>query len=148
MNDPYATNRLAQTQELKHPEDQAAQNDYLVLVAEDMTDIQITMSLYLQQLGYRVVTASNGEEAVSAVALSRPDLILMDLAMPVLDGLGAARRIREDASLPYIPMVAITAFDTGGFLQAAYDVGFDGYLVKPVDFDRMAALIKGLLPAR
>lgn len=148
MNDPYATNRLAQTQELKNSEDQATQSDYLVLVAEDMTDIQITMSLYLQQLGYRVVTASNGEEAVNAVSLSRPDLILMDLAMPVLDGLGAARRIREDASLPYIPMVAITAFDTGGFLQAAYDVGFDGYLVKPVDFDRMAALIKGLLPTR
>ena len=119
MNDPYATNRLAQTQELNKLEEPAAQRDYLVLVAEDMTDIQITMSLFLQQMGYRVVTASNGEEAVSAVSLSRPDVILMDLAMPVLDGLGAARQIRGDSSLPYIPMIAITAFDTGGFLHAA-----------------------------
>ena len=148
MDDPFATNRLAQTQELENIQDDTVQTDYLVLVAEDMTDILITMSLFLQQLGYRVMTATNGEEAVNAVSLSRPDLILMDLAMPVLDGLGAARQIRDDASLPYIPMIAITAFDTGGFLRAAYDVGFDGYLVKPVDFDRMAELIKSLLPAR
>ena len=141
MSDPLATNRLSETVDL--PDD--TQREPLVLLAEDFADIVIPTSLYLQQCGYRVMTASDGEEAVKATSISRPDLILMDLAMPVLDGLGAARRIRADSSLPYIPIIAITAFDTGGFLRAAYDVGFDGYLTKPVDMDRMISLIRSLL---
>jgi CheY-like chemotaxis protein len=92
--------------------------------------------------------AQDGEEAVKVATLSRPDLILMDLAMPVLDGLAATKRIREETPAPYIPIIAITAFSTSGFLQAAHDVGFDGYLTKPVDFDRMDDLIKTLLSVK
>lgn len=65
--------------------------------------------------------------------------------MPVLDGLAATKRIREACAPPYIPIIAISAFSTSGFLQAAHDVGFDGYLTKPLDFDRMDDLIKTLL---
>ncbi len=143
MSDPFLTNRLPQTMDLNI--EKGTQKDQLVLVAEDFADSAIPISLHLQQNGYRVVTASDGEEAVKATSISRPDLILMDIAMPVLDGLGAARKIRADSSLPYIPIIAISAFNTGGFLQAAYDVGFDGYLTKPIDFDRMIDLIKSLL---
>ena len=146
MSDPFITNRLPQTVDLDIEKE--TQKDHLVLVAEDFADSAIPISLHLQQNGYRVVTASDGEEAVKAASISRPDVILMDIAMPILDGLGAARKIRADSSLPYIPIIAITAFNTGGFLQAAYDVGFDGYLTKPIDFDRMVNLIKSLLADR
>jgi len=138
-----------QTTELPRPEDLADKDDdkkgRLILVAEDSPDSAIPISLHLQQMGYQVVMANDGEEAVKVAALSRPHLILMDLAMPVLDGLGATKRIREESPSPYIPIIAITAFSTSGFLQAAHDVGFDGYLTKPIDFNRMDDLIKTLL---
>jgi CheY-like chemotaxis protein len=80
--------------------------------------------------------------------VSAPDLILMDIGMPGLDGLGATRRLREHTTLRLIPVVALTAFSTEGFRRAAYDAGCDGYLTKPVDFDRLNELIRRLLPVR
>lgn len=123
-----------------------SQRDFLILVVDDAVDNIVLLSLDLQQQGYRVVTASNGEEAVRVAALAGPDLILMDIGMPQLDGLGATRKIRENEALRAIPVIALTAFSTDGFRRAAYDVGFDGYLVKPIDFDRLHELIRGLLP--
>jgi CheY-like chemotaxis protein len=143
MENPFATTELPRTEDLDKTDDE--KRERLILLAEDSADSAIPLSLHLQQTGYQVVMANDGEEAVKVAALSRPDLILMDLAMPVLDGLAAARRIREESPSPYIPIIAITAFSTSGFLQAAHDVGFDGYLTKPVDFDRMDELIKTLL---
>jgi CheY-like chemotaxis protein len=128
-------------------DDTGSKNGYLILIVDDLADNLQLMSLNLQNLGYRVVTAGNGEDAVSVASLTRPNLILMDIAMPVLDGLGAARKIRLDASLEHIPIIAISAFSTDGFLQAAYDVGFDGYLTKPIDFDKLQDLISKFLPA-
>jgi two-component system cell cycle response regulator DivK len=104
------------------------------------------MSLNLQNLGYRVVTAVDGEDAVKVATLTRPDVILMDIAMPILDGLGAARKIRQDSTLEHVPIIALSAFSTDGFLQAAYDVGFAGYLTKPVDMDKVQDLIISLCP--
>jgi CheY-like chemotaxis protein len=142
MENPLETTRLV-------PEDldneDGDKRERLILVAEDSPDSAIPISLHLQQSGYQVVMANDGEEAVKVAALSRPDLILMDLRMPVLDGLAATKRIREESPSPYIPIIAITAFSTSGFLQAAHDVGFDGYLTKPIDFNRMDDLIKTLL---
>ena len=143
MENPFATTELPRTEDLDKTDDE--KRERLILLAEDSADSAIPLSLHLQQTGYQVVMANDGEEAVKVAALSRPDLILMDLAMPVLDGLAAARRIREESPSTYIPIIAITAFSTSGFLQAAHDVGFDGYLTKPVDFDRMDELIKTLL---
>ncbi|HZB43629.1 MAG TPA: response regulator, partial [Pyrinomonadaceae bacterium] len=73
------------------------------------------------------------------------DLILMDIAMPQQDGLAATRRIREEVGLEDTPIVALTAFDTDGFRQAAFDAGFNGYLTKPIDFDRLKKLMEMLL---
>jgi len=143
MENPLETNRLPTTEALE-PED-AKTRERLILVAEDSPDSAVPISLHLQQAGFQVVMANDGEEAVKVATLSRPDLILMDLSMPVLDGLAATRRIREETPSPYIPIIAITAFSTSGFLQAAHDAGFDGYLTKPIDFDRMDDLIKTLL---
>jgi CheY-like chemotaxis protein len=116
-----------------------------ILVVDDVSDNRILMSLSLQDMGYRVLTASDGEEAVAIALRARPDLILMDIAMPQLDGLGATRRIHEDAGLRHLPVVAVTAFETSGFRRAAFDAGFDGYLTKPIDFERLRTLINRLL---
>ena len=116
-----------------------------VLVVDDLSDNLILISLALQDMGYRVLTAGNGQDALRVALLAHPDLILMDIAMPEMDGLGATRRIRDHTDLENVPIVAITAFDTPGFRQAAYDAGFDGYLTKPIDFDRLKALMNMLL---
>jgi CheY-like chemotaxis protein len=92
-----------------------------------------------------VVTASNGEEGVTIATQTLPNLILMDINLPTLDGLGATRRIRETEGLRDVPIVAITAFGTEGFQRAAYDAGVSGYLTKPIDFDRMHQLVARLL---
>ena len=103
------------------------------------------ISLDLQQQGYRIVTAGNGEDAVTVATQMMPNLILMDINLPTLDGLGATRRIRETEGLRDVPIIAITAFGTEGFQRAAYDAGLSGYLTKPIDFDRMHLLIARLL---
>lgn len=120
----------------------------LILIVDDMVDNLVVISLGLQHHGYRVVTAGNGEEAIKVATLSQPDLILMDIGMPQMDGLAATRKIRASEALREIPVVAITAFSTDGFRRAAYDVGFNGYLVKPIDFTRLHELIRNLLPAK
>ena len=116
-----------------------------VLVVDDMSDNLILISLWLQDMGYRAVTATNGADALSVAKLARPDLILMDIAMPQQDGLAATRRIREETEFESVPIIALTAFDTDGFRQAAFDAGFNGYLTKPVDFTRRGSLIENLL---
>jgi CheY-like chemotaxis protein len=117
----------------------------VILVVDDAADNVALLSLDLQQIGYRVVTATNGEEAVSVAAAILPKLILMDISMPRLDGLGATRKIRELDPLREVPIIALTAFDTEGFKRAAYDAGVSGYLTKPIDFARMHQLIGRLL---
>ncbi|MDQ3665270.1 MAG: response regulator [Acidobacteriota bacterium] len=117
----------------------------LVLVVDDSIDNLTMISLDLQQTGYRVVTATNGEEAVKVAAMSNPDLILMDLSMPGVDGLESTRQIRQSEDLKDIPVIALTAFNTDGFRRAAHQTGFDGYLTKPVDFTRLHDLMRRLI---
>jgi CheY-like chemotaxis protein len=123
----------------------APEQSYLVLIVDDIVDNLALISLDLQQQGYRVVTASDGEKAVRVASLTRPHIILMDIAMPGVDGLEATRKLREDYALRDTPVIALTAYDTGGFRRAAADAGFDGYLTKPIDFDRLHELIRRLL---
>src|ERR1044072_4459940 len=118
---------------------------FLILIVDDSADNLAMISLDLQQQNYRVVTASNGEDAIKIAAQTNPNLILMDINLPELDGLAATRRIRDIESLREVPVVAVTAFGTEGFQRAAYDVGVDGYLTKPIDLDRMHQLIARLL---
>jgi len=117
----------------------------LVLVVDDSIDNLTMISLDLQQAGYRVATATNGEEAVKVAAMINPDLILMDLAMPGVDGLESTRQIRQSEDLKDIPVIALTAFSTDGFRRAAHQTGFDGYLTKPVDFTRLHDLMRRLI---
>ena len=144
--DPLATSGLPTLKESKvSSEGQQVEPKFLILVVDDSADNVAMISLFLQQQGYRVVTAGNGEDAVTIATQMMPNLILMDINLPTLDGLGATRRIRESEALRDIPVVAITAFGTEGFQRAAYDVGVSGYLTKPLDLDRMHQLIARLL---
>jgi len=117
----------------------------LILVVDDSADNVAMLSLALQQQGYRVVTATDGEDAISVAFYTLPNLILMDISMPRLDGLGATRKIREHEALRDVPVIAVTAFGTEGFQRAAYDAGVSGYLTKPIDFARMHQLVSSLL---
>src|SRR3954467_2574414 len=87
----------------------------IVLVVEDFEDNRFMMRRLLEMSGYRVVEAVNGEQAVEAAVEERPDLILMDLSLPKLDGLAATRRIRQHAGLARTPIVAVSAHDTTDF---------------------------------
>src|SRR5687767_13327629 len=103
-----------------------------ILVVDDVTDNLILISLALQNNGHRVLTAVNGADAIKIALKARPDLILMDIAMPEVDGLTAIRRMRKHQELCHLPVIALTAFETLGFRQAAYEAGFNGYLTKPI----------------
>ena len=144
--DPLATSGLPALNRNKvSSEDQPIEPKFLILVVDDSADNVAMISLFLQQQGYRVVTAGNGEDAIAIATQMIPNLILMDINLPALDGLGATRRIREIDGLRDVPIVAITAFGTEGFQRAAYDAGVSGYLTKPIDFDRMHQLVARLL---
>lgn len=121
-------------------------NHQTILVAEDQNDNLVLVSLWLQTLGYLVLTATNGESAVEVAKIAKPDLILMDISMPVMDGLEATRYIRQTPEIKDLPIIFLTAFDTKEFRQRAGDAGGDGYLTKPFDFDRLSKLILNLLP--
>jgi two-component system, sensor histidine kinase and response regulator len=144
--DPLATSGLpALNEKPSAHESQTIEPKFLILVVDDSVDNVAVISLDLQQQGYRVVTASDGEDAVTVATQMLPNLILMDINLPTLDGLGATRRIRETEAMREVPIVAITAFGTEGFQRAAYDAGLSGYLTKPLDFDRLHLLIARLL---
>ena len=146
LKDPFATSGLPNLKEdkLSRPA-KTGESKFLILVVDDLADNVAMISLALQQQGYRVVTANNGEDAVAVAMHTHPNLILMDINLPTLDGLGATRRILDNDSLRDVPVVAITAFGTEGFQRAAYDAGVSGYLTKPIDLDRMHQLIARLL---
>jgi CheY-like chemotaxis protein len=119
-----------------------------VLIVDDNNDNLVLISLTLQDFGYRIITAKDGEEAIQVAALTRPQLILMDIAMPRMDGLDATRRLRQDVNFQEVPVVALTAFNTDGFRRAAAEAGFDGYLTKPIDFERLRRLMNALLSGK
>jgi len=116
-----------------------------ILVVDDFSDNLVMLGLWLQSKNYRVLTAENGARAIEIATLAQPNLIIMDIHMPELDGFGATRRIRQQAGLENVPVIALTAFSTEGFRKAAIDAGIDGYLNKPVDFEKLADLIRRLL---
>ena len=121
-------------------------SDLKVLVVEDDEDSRLAMRLGLEEQGYRVLEAPDGEEAVSLALSERPDVILMDLSLPVLDGLEATRRIRENPAADGVLIVAVTAHQETDYRTKALDAGCNAYVTKPIDFDWLNDLILNLLP--
>jgi CheY-like chemotaxis protein len=116
-----------------------------VLVVEDFADNRFMMRKLLEMSGYQVVEAVDGREAVEVAESALPDLILMDLSLPRLDGLDATRRIRELDGLGRVPIIAVSAHDTNDFHADALAAGCNEYVTKPIDFDELDALVKKLL---
>jgi CheY-like chemotaxis protein len=115
-----------------------------VLVVEDFEDNRFMMRRLLEMSGYRVVEAVNGQQAVETAGRERPDIILMDLSLPMLDGLAATRRIREQDVLSRVPIVAVSAHDSADFHTEALAAGCNEYVTKPIDFDHLVQLLNRL----
>lgn len=119
--------------------------DRTLLIVEDSDDARYFMRLALEQLGYLIVEAENGAVAVEMAQRERPDIILMDLSLPILDGIEATEKIRASDGLRDVPIIAVTAHQETDFRVEAKAAGFDAYVTKPIDIDFLSELIKGLL---
>ncbi|HYH84370.1 MAG TPA: response regulator [Pyrinomonadaceae bacterium] len=115
-----------------------------VLVVEDFEDNRFMMRRLLEMSGYRVVEAVNGKQAVEKAQTELPDIILMDLSLPQLDGLAATRQIRERNGLSKVPIVAVSAHDSADFHAEALAAGCNEYVTKPIDFDQLIQLLNHL----
>ncbi len=116
-----------------------------ILLVEDNEMIRDILSHRLERRGYVVLTANDGADGVAMARSHGPDLILMDLSLPVLDGWEAARQIKADAGTRAIPVIALTAHAMSGDREQALQAGCDDYEVKPVDMDRLVSKIETLL---
>ena len=116
-----------------------------ILLVEDTEDNRFMMRRLLEMSGYQVVEATNGEEAVRLAESERPDAILMDLSLPVIDGLAATRAIRKLDGFGTVPIVAVSAHDTSDFQSDALEAGCNSYITKPIDFSQLEILIARLL---
>ena len=117
-----------------------------ILVVEDQEDNRQIIRDMLTFTDYEITEAESGEEALEAVVKQRPDLILMDIQLPVMDGYEVTRRIKADPALRLIPIIAVTAYALGGEEQKARAAGCDGYVLKPYSPRQLLAKIRQYLP--
>lgn len=116
-----------------------------ILVVDDVADNVEILRMRLESLGYEVVVAEDGEQALQRVREDRPDLILLDIMMPKIDGLEVVRRLKADAALPFIPVILVTAKATPKDVVAGLDAGGDDYLTKPIDHGALVARVRAML---
>ena len=116
-----------------------------ILIAEDEPDIRGLIAFTLKFNGYEVTATANGEEAVSAAALSTPDLILLDVRMPRMDGYEACRQIKLLPGLEQVPVVFLSAKGQDEEIRAGFDAGAYEYLVKPFSIQELAGRVKEIL---
>jgi CheY-like chemotaxis protein len=120
----------------------------LVLVVEDYQDAREMYAAYLQFSGYRVAEATNGVEAIEKTLELMPDIILMDLALPKMDGWEATRRLKLDERTRHIPVVALTGHALAGHAEGAREAGCDSFVTKPCLPDALVAEIQRMLGDR
>ena len=123
----------------------ATESKKTVLLVEDNEDNLVVYRTILEHVGYRVVEARDGEEGVTRARQDHPDLILMDMSLPVKDGWTATSEIKADAALRTIPVIALTAHAMAGDKDRALEAGCDDYDTKPVEFARLVSKIETLL---
>jgi two-component system cell cycle response regulator DivK len=116
-----------------------------VLVVEDTEDNRQMMRRLLEMSGFRVVEATNGREAVEVASQVQPQIILMDLSLPIIDGLAATRQIRNLPELNTVPIVAVSAHDTADFHSEALDAGCNAYVTKPINYTELEHLVTRLI---
>ena len=116
-----------------------------ILVVEDSPDIRVLIRMLLEAAGHEVTTAPDGRAGVEAVRAERPDLVLMDLSLPVLSGWEATKEIKEDPDIASIPIVAVTAHAMHGDRERALAAGCDGFIPKPIDEETFVSLVRSYL---
>ena len=120
-----------------------------VLYVEDNEDNVSMLKMRLELLDdFEVLTAENGEKGCAMALSERPDIILMDLEMPVVDGWEATRRLKDDAQTRDIPIIALSAHALAGEREKALAAGCDEFDTKPIEFDRLVATLRRVLAAR
>ena len=107
--------------------------DLKVLLVEDFEDTRLFLRLALEDHGFIVFEAENGQKAVENANRDKPDVILMDLTMPLMDGFAATKLIRQNENLKQVPIIAVTAHHEHDFRSDAKASGFDAYVTKPID---------------
>jgi CheY-like chemotaxis protein len=117
-----------------------------ILLVEDFDDTRLMMKMWLVKNGYRVIEAETGEEAIVLAQQERPDLIIMDVMMPGMNGLDATQRIRQDRALSRTPIVAVSAYGAEEYRSLALDAGCNEYVSTPFEPRTLADLIRDLLP--
>ena len=113
-----------------------------VLIVEDHPDSRDMLRQVVESFGASVAVAPDGRQALRVVAWMRPDLILCDLRMPVIDGFGFIDRLRHDPNLSRTAVLAVTALGSDADVRRTWEAGFDGHLVKPVDYEVIAAQLE------
>ena len=116
-----------------------------ILVVDDVADNVEILRMRLSSLGYEVVVAEDGEQALARVRDDLPDLVLLDIMMPKIDGLEVVRRMKADTSLPFIPVILVTAKATPKDVVAGRDAGGDDYLTKPIEHGALVARVRAML---
>jgi CheY-like chemotaxis protein len=127
--------------------EQKKRSNPTIMLVEDYEETRAMLRAWLERRGYRLVEAADGQEAVDLAPLAHPDLILMDLRLPELNGSAATRRLRQNAALKNVPVVVLSALDPAMFREAALSVGCVEYLSKPIDLDKLEDLLLRLLGA-
>lgn len=116
-----------------------------ILVADDFDDTRLMMRLWLERRGYRVIEAADGVEALEVARRESPDLVIMDIEMPEMDGLAATRRIREEEHLRDVPIVAVSAYGEEHWRDRAIAAGCNEYVSTPFEPRELNELIKSLI---
>ena len=119
----------------------------VVLIVEDQQDLRQLYAQHLTMSGFDVIEAANGAEAIDHALSSLPDVVLMDLSLPVVDGWEATRQLKADPRTAHIPVVALTAHDGSGELQRATRAGCDWFVPKPCPPDALITEVRRILAA-
>ncbi|MFO7599904.1 MAG: response regulator [Candidatus Desulfacyla sp.] len=118
-----------------------------ILIVEDNEQNLYLTTFLMEKQGYDVVQARNGQEGLDAAAAERPDLILLDIQLPVMDGYEVAGRLKQAQETQSIPIVAVTSYAMAGDREAVLAAGCEGYIEKPIDPDSFVEQVKGFLNA-
>jgi|SRR5659263_245884 len=118
-----------------------------ILVIEDEPNNMMLMTIILKKYGHEPIEAFTGEEGLEKVAASRPDLILMDIQLPGIDGLETTRRIRKMESMVDVPIIAVTSYTRADYMEIISSVGCNGCLEKPIDPLTIMDTIIGMIKA-
>jgi DNA-binding response OmpR family regulator len=119
-------------------------SNYRILIVDDLADNLFLLQTILEAEGYAVEVADNGRLAVAKVAAAPPDLILLDVMMPDLNGYEVTRQIRQNQAVPYMPILLVTAYEQAQAVEG-FDVGANDFIRKPIEFAQLLARVKAFL---